>query len=152
MPGLFVYAPGTSRTMPLVRHGNIAMIPDDKIQVDSGFAYVYLVEMRSIGGMSGSPVFVRPTVEVEFSKDQKFFGLLPQVSLLGLVHGHWDISPSDIDKCKPRPQRGGVNIGVGVVVPAEKILEVLNHPELVAMRASWDEKYQADVSPKPDEC
>ena len=34
---------------------HIAMIQEEPIQVDSGFAEVVLVEARSIGGLSGSP-------------------------------------------------------------------------------------------------
>jgi hypothetical protein len=60
--GLFSFAPGEARNMPIVRHGNIAMLPDQKIQTDMGFADVYLIEARSIGGLSGSPVFVRRTL------------------------------------------------------------------------------------------
>jgi hypothetical protein len=58
--GLFTAVPGISRVMPIVRHGNVAMIPQEQIQTEMGYADVYLVEARSIGGLSGSPVFVRP--------------------------------------------------------------------------------------------
>ncbi len=65
-PGLFEQAPGgAKRIMPLLRHGNVAMIPDERIQVGSGYAEVYLIEARSIGGISGSPVFARATVSIK---------------------------------------------------------------------------------------
>src|SRR5262249_19033104 len=60
-PGLFTRAPSETRTLPILRHGNIAMLPIGPIQVESRFAEVVLIEARSIGGISGSPVFVRGT-------------------------------------------------------------------------------------------
>lgn len=57
--GLFVNAYGQKKNMPIVRIGNIALIPDEKIPIKHfGNADVYLIESRSIGGLSGSPVFV----------------------------------------------------------------------------------------------
>lgn len=49
--GLFTAVPGTTRNIPIVRHGNIAMMPGAQIQTDLGFADVFLVEARSIGGV-----------------------------------------------------------------------------------------------------
>ena len=57
--GLFSEAPGHQTNMPIVRVGNIPMMPTEQIQTDMGYADVYLVEARSLGGMSGSPVFVK---------------------------------------------------------------------------------------------
>jgi hypothetical protein len=42
MPGLFTYATGSRRNIPLVRYGNLAMIPDEPIQIDAGFAEALL--------------------------------------------------------------------------------------------------------------
>jgi hypothetical protein len=50
--------------MPIGRHGSLAMMPSEPIQTDLGFADVYLIKARSMGGISGSPVFVRPSVGV----------------------------------------------------------------------------------------
>jgi hypothetical protein len=85
-PGLFTYAPGHRRNIPILRHGNLAMLPDEPIQVDSGFAEVYLIEARSIGGISGSPVFVRPTMSLDestvFGKgNQRLLGISAELRL-----------------------------------------------------------------------
>ena len=136
MPGLFVfYNPGKelTRNVPLMRYGNIAMLPDEPIQTSSGFAEVYLIEARSIGGISGSPVFARRTanIQVNASGFQRFLhGASNEFYLLGLMHGHWDIDARAINNPKPKLSPSGVNIGLAMVVPAHKILEVLNHPEL----------------------
>jgi hypothetical protein len=141
-PGLFEFAPGATRNMPFLRYGNVAMIPDGPIQVDSGFAGVYLIESRSISGLSGSPVFMRPTANLDLwdSAKRKVSGIFPLESyvLLGMIGGHWDANPH------------GVNMGISWVVPARKILEVLNHPELVAARNEYDERLRAAIIPQSD--
>jgi hypothetical protein len=43
--------------------------------------------------------------------------------------GHWEI-PEDFDPALSE----AVNMGLSAIVPLYKILEVINHPELVAMR------------------
>jgi hypothetical protein len=144
--GLFSMAPGESRNIPLFRYGNIAMLPDSAIQVEGGFSEVYLIEARSIGGISGSPVFVIETVSAEFAdatgSPQRIIGLGPRCKLLGLMHGHWDIDQRELNNPKITPishsSRMGVNLGIGVVVPAPKILEILYGSELTEQRNSAD--------------
>jgi hypothetical protein len=138
--GLFTYHAGTQRNMPIVRYGNIAMMPDEPIQVEGGFSEVYLVEARSIGGLSGSPVLVRKTVTVAITsqhKDDKKLDGLGQLFLLGMMRGHWDIKESEMNKPSfVHDRQRGVNLGIGMVTPASKILEVINHPDLVAIAGS----------------
>jgi hypothetical protein len=57
--GLFTRHRGKTRNVPLVRSGIVAAMPGEPLEdPTSGFEYhAYLVEMRSIGGLSGSPVF-----------------------------------------------------------------------------------------------
>jgi hypothetical protein len=154
MPGLFTFAPGNNRVLPLLRHGALAMVPDSQIQVDEGFADVYLIEVRSIGGMSGSPVFVRKTITFASTTNQSSsISGVGELKLLGLMHGHWDIKESD--KNLPRPSNvdriKGVNMGIGVVVPADKIIETLNHPALARQRRVADEALRQAELPTPDQ-
>ena len=51
-----------------------------------------------------------------------------RIYLLGLVHGHWDAPPSQVDAAIVDNRRESVNVGIAIVVPAQKILEVLNQP------------------------
>jgi len=110
------------------------MMPKDKLPTGSyGEIEAYLAEGRSIGGLSGSPVFVRNTVNMPV---QTAKGKLTNISglgglhLLGLMHGHWDVPISFANA----EEGEAVNMGVSIVIPAKKILETLYHPELVAMR------------------
>ncbi|MFY9949544.1 MAG: hypothetical protein WAK27_12680, partial [Candidatus Sulfotelmatobacter sp.] len=93
--GLFTKFFGSSHLIPIVRTGNIAMMPRDKVPVkDFGEIEAYLAEGRSIGGLSGSPVFVRNTVHIAgMNKDLKpsYTAGLGPLHFLGLMHGHWDL-------------------------------------------------------------
>jgi hypothetical protein len=50
---------GRQQNQPLARFGNIAMMLDERVKDGRGlFVDAYLVEMRSLPGFSGSPVFI----------------------------------------------------------------------------------------------
>lgn len=116
------------------------MMPKDKIPIRSfGPIEAYLTEGRSIGGLSGSPVFVRNTVQMPAQTAEgtpRSISGLGDLHLLGLMHGHWDLPVS----LSSSDQVEAVNMGVSIVVPAKKILETLYHPELVAMRKEHYQK------------
>ncbi len=138
--GLFTRFCGSSHLIPLVRTGNIAMMPKDKLPLSQfGDIDAYLAEGRSIGGLSGSPVFVRSTVHMPV---QSKAGELSHISglgplhFLGLIHGHWDL-PNTFSAVE---QAEAVNMGVSIIIPAKKVLEVLYHPELVQMRKEMYER------------
>lgn len=142
MAGLFSGSPGKKRNWPIIRSGIIAMMPDEPVTIlnhdDTEMeADVYLIEARSLGGISGSPVFVkiRNPSGIHLIGDQGHYGLL------GVMQGHW-VLPSDNEQ-----QYKGINSGIAIVVPATKITEVLNHPDLVLMRESSMENEGAESLP-----
>jgi hypothetical protein len=58
MVGRFINHEGRQLNLPTVRFGNIAQMPWETIKQDDGFEQEsFLVEVRSIGGYSGSPIF-----------------------------------------------------------------------------------------------
>ncbi len=140
-PGLFTAAPGIYKIQPLVRHGNLAMLPVQQIQTNDGFVDLYLIEARSIGGLSGSPVFVRETVVAETARNDEhrskvMVHSLGSFKLLGLIQGHWDVEESKINQAylTHDPKRG-VNMGIAKVIPAQNIKElIMNDPQLSAIR------------------
>jgi len=162
--GLFTRMAGKRRNFPIVRMGNIALMPAERIpgiEIDAEHAVesdVYLIEARSVGGLSGSPIFVRETVflPMPVGKDsRRVEALLPgSFFLLGLMHGHWDVKEQEINEVQVRAvrrDRMGVNLGVAVVVPAQKIHEVLCHPELVKERRRADQaRIAAEGTTIPD--
>ena len=101
--------------------------PDQKRRI---FVEGYLVESQSLSGLSGSPVFVRPEVSLDFSDtlipdegnrlpDVKpaITGGLNDVRLLGIWQGAWDAKPDEILSAR-RGDEVRVPVGMGVVVPA----------------------------------
>jgi hypothetical protein len=132
--GLFTRYFGLTTLIPIVRTGNIAMMPKEPVPRGGyGLAEAYLAEGRSIGGLSGSPVFCRNTVKMPGVNEQgqlKHVAGVGQIHLLGLVHGHWELPMdfSESDKFE------AVNMGVSIVIPAKKILEILYSPALAQVR------------------
>lgn len=120
--GLFVYHHGFAKNIPILRTGNIAMIPDERIPIKNfGDMEAYLIEARSIGGLSGSPVFTLARSPGQAT-----------IVLMGLMHGHWDVhAETVIDKISQDAGiRAGVNVGIAIVTPASKIMEVVEGDEL----------------------
>jgi hypothetical protein len=139
--GLFRLLYGAHRNLPIVRSGNLAMLPTDRVPVrdwQTPDVEAYLVESRSIGGASGSPVFVQRSIKVQPAEHT---GRQPiaagAVFWLGLVLGHWDerrVSQAD--------DWGGMTIEVGlsVVVPWHQILQILGGESI---RNEMDERQSA---------
>lgn len=146
MTGLFSKLTGSAKNLPIVRMGNIAMMPDEKVPTNAfGDIEAYLIELRSIGGLSGSPAFVQETL----SSQQ--LGGTGAIYLLGLVHGHWDIPPENKSAVKDIRGKGAINMGIAIVIPAKKILEVINQPELVEKRQVAEEELKQQNLPTPDD-
>jgi hypothetical protein len=145
-PGLFTAASGIDRITPVVRHGNLAMLPSQQIQTPHGYADIYLIEARSIGGLSGSPVFVRETIQLPVTtnrNDGREYKMLSPgpFKLLGLAQGHWDVDEAEINQAYLRHDPSGVNYGIAKVVPAKKILETLNCPDLTTLRSQLEQDW-----------
>jgi hypothetical protein len=90
----------------------------------------YLVEARSIGGLSGSPVFLNLGIARMIKNQLKFASGKPIFYLLGLIHGHYDIQTSVVDGASMEdtedhlsPDR--VNTAIAMVVPFHNIDAVI---------------------------
>lgn len=134
--GLFSSYAGKLRNVPIVRVGNLAAYPEERIKV-RGFPPMdaYLIEARSFGGMSGSPVFYHayashisglrpfaphmyvpiPTPKPWTDDDVKAVETQP-FYLMGIVHGHFTTQKE--------------NTGIVIVVPVEKILNFIDAERL----------------------
>ena len=142
--GLFTSHYGVDHNVPIVRIGNIAAIQDEPVKTKyCGYMDAHLIEARSIGGLSGSPVFLlRPPVSVQMQKSSSPGHLLGQAGftsgqalfLLGLVHGHFDVDAVGDVVSEDASTGNSINTGIGVVVPVEKIIETINDPDWVAER------------------
>ena len=147
-PGLLVTHHGKNRNLPIIRAGTIAAMREEPVLTKAyGEIDAYLVEARSIGGLSGSPVFVN----VGPGRGGIVIHEGPSFFLLGLMHGHYDSELTDTDiALEDEPRAGQVNMGIAIVIPAEKIREALDQEEFAAQRAVTDEAERARLAAIPD--
>ena len=164
--GLFSQHAGKAKNLPIARFGAIARLPVEPVSVkrsdgSTESIHGYLVEMRSWGGHSGSPVFwYYPAVEVHFfptppnapgqkmgREERRKKGITPQpshipiskefgvIALLGIVSAHFDIPQS----AKTSGDVLGsiitpLNAGIAVVTPAHKIIDLLQRSDVIEER------------------
>ncbi|MEZ4586112.1 MAG: hypothetical protein R2909_06905 [Gemmatimonadales bacterium] len=143
MVSRFLSHDGGPANQPAVRFGTIAMMPNRPVPFDlpdgSRIDQVsYLVEMHSIGGHSGSPVFVSP---FSYSAPHLAAQWVATPRLLGMDCGHFT-REEKVDFGHGRSGTIRVNSGMAVVLPAWRILEVLHLTPLVDAR-------RAGRSPSP---
>ncbi len=137
--GLFRSHFGNERNYPIIRNGHIAMMRDVFVRTTyCGYIDAYLVEALSIGGLSGSPVFLTIPAGIGVRK----------VRLLGLMHGHFDVQNmnEDVVADSQNPSTTGIQTGIGVVVPVQKIIETIEHPDLVDLRRRNAERLRGGTS------
>ncbi|MDP9317387.1 MAG: hypothetical protein M3R24_42100 [Chloroflexota bacterium] len=149
--GLFANHYGRQRNVPIVRVGNIAAMPEEPIDTKYGHIEAYLVEARSIGGLSGSPVFVNLGVARYIDGGVKFSNSTAVYFLLGLMHGHYGTRLPDFDSNNPDVSDvERVNVGIAIVVPITKILEVINQPMMREEERQTEEELRRKYLPTPD--
>lgn len=129
--GLFKHHHGTKRNIPIVRVGNLACMTEEKITTNNfGEIDGYLIEARSIGGLSGSPVFLSLGSSRVIGGKMMIGTDGPRFLLLGLIHGHYDVEASDVDQlmndASSTSQYDRVNTGIAIVVPFNKIDSVIS--------------------------
>lgn len=147
LAGLFVNHAGSSQNIPIVRMGNIAAMPGEPIHLKQwGDMAAYLVESRSIGGLSGSPVFAhlgivryRPaTADNSRDPGELVYSTNPHGNfyLLGIMHGHYDGHLTEADVVPDEVERDRVNMGIAIVVPVQRLLELVARSDLVDLKES----------------
>jgi hypothetical protein len=152
LTGLFVNHSGKEKNIPIVRIGNIAAMPEEQVETEFGLIDAYLIEARSIGGLSGSPVFVHLGLLRYSEKDEKGEAELGvsryrhgTVFLLGLMHGHYRVGKPETDTItEDGLNKEHVNMGIAIVVPITKVLEAINSPEEI----KWQKKVEEEIRKK----
>lgn len=142
LTGLFTKHAG-EKNLPIVRVGNIARMPEERIPTRFfGNIDAYLIEVRSIGGLSGSPVFVSLGNTrvlkgiIPGEKRRRITRVGPTFYWLGLVHGHWELPIAEEDAVSDEDavDVAKINTGIAIAVPVSRILEVINQPGLENLR------------------
>lgn len=130
--GLLTHHIGTHRNIPIVRMGNIAAMIEEPVYLgpSMGSQEVYLIESRSIGGLSGSPVFLNtPPFRRIDGAMHEMAGHLTEYFLgvnIGLFKTVAQRDLVDPDDGELREQfMDNMSAGIAVVVPASRVLEII---------------------------
>lgn len=142
--GRFVGREGHLRNTPTARVGNIAQLPGEPFSMpDDRPREMFLLDMRTIGGSSGSPVLVY-VQGMQFSGGPTGFTqrIVQDWRLLGV---NWGYIIEDLPVLKQRGKKDEEtkffvrgNSGIALVVPAWKLAELLDIEPLKELRARTD--------------
>jgi hypothetical protein len=131
LAGYFAQFPGMKKVQPIVREGMLAMMPDEDIRTTLGApGHLYLADVHTFHGNSGSPVFVNlgglrggnMIVGTDYKLLDVVSGFFPEsadlkiqaaATLIGTVEG---------------------NSNVTTIVPVDEIKAILESRELSQMR------------------
>ncbi len=139
--GRFINHEGRQCNTPCVRFGNLAMMPHEPVWHPTNTTQQqesFLVDIRTMSGYSGSPVFV--CIPIFRANDGGF-------EILGKPMGPWLLGV----------EWGGItdghrnHTGMYGVVPAWILIDLLNDPRLVAIRQADDDKSAAEIAKQPTE-
>jgi hypothetical protein len=152
--GLFSKRGGEAKNLPILRSGIIAAMPEEPFEeVINGKRHkfdAYLVEARSIGGLSGSPVFlVIEPWRVPIAHIPNLKELQWHFYLLGLVRGRWDLkkqeeaqNPGQYRRREPRTEEESemerLNTGIAQVTPISEAMALINGDKLKKQRQRAD--------------
>ncbi|MGH7240374.1 MAG: trypsin-like peptidase domain-containing protein [Candidatus Saccharimonadales bacterium] len=161
--GRLITHSGHQRNAVVIRFGNISLMadPNELIECENHKQEGFLVECRSLSGSSGSPVFV--TTSQDYRGEQQLRveqyhreknpprpgDLSPSMYttfgpwLLGIDWGHMPLWTKVCEKNDLKGDTGlrtNLNTGIACVLPAWKILELLETTELVKDRKKEDER------------
>jgi hypothetical protein len=143
--GLFRYVTGSERNLATVFSGNIALMTTSEIPIWNPYkkrvehVEGLLVQGQGMQGASGSPVLVRPTVQIAGAMGDgepiSAFMPLNELRLLGVLQGAWFLPPDANLRAEMNAQPGDtVPAGMQIVVPASKLIDLLEREDLVEMR------------------
>jgi hypothetical protein len=132
--GLFTNYFGALKNYPIVRHGKLALLTDEHLQAEPTApgkkTDIFLAEVTSFGGNSGSPVFLRIGPLREGLDINMRLGY--QYYLLGVMQGF--ISDQEAKQ----------NAGIATIVPADKILDILASDDARAYEARFVAHFLAE--------
>jgi hypothetical protein len=147
MVGRFVNHEGRQRNLPSIRWGHVSMMPYDPVYHSSNDGQEqesFLVEVHSISGYSGSPVFVRPSpttklpATVVSAPDCLLYEGSARHRELPENGGPWLLGV-DWGYINNHHQREN-NTGMSAVIPAWRVLELLNTEALMRQREDEDKE------------
>lgn len=152
--GLFREVYGKKRNFPIIRSGMIASMLSEPLQDQhTGDDYsAFLVEVRSISGLSGSPVFMalKKRGAEMYPVPRGFHPMTHQMLLLGLIRGHWDVEESDTVTDFGTSEGERLNTGIAIVTPIQEVEKILMGDELRKSRRADIRKHHKSRSSAED--
>lgn len=154
--GLYGSHFGQLKNVPITRIGHIALMPGEPVISYRGELPAYLVEGKSISGLSGSPVFLNaPMWRI---KDEKI-AFLPKELIfpIGMVLGYHSVESNEDQIPVPAIQGDPIeqgplvdrNTGLTTVVPIERVTEMLEMPGIQAKMKAAIEDFRKAKGFKP---
>lgn len=143
--GVYTSHHGLVRNIPVLRTGNVAAIADEPVLTGRGYAVAHLIELRTIAGLSGSPVYqTMAPVRIKAGVMQTRIHDTSLGTILGVLVGYHLIEDSTDVISVPRSARPASadenqysaderNTGFGVVIPIERVFEMIEHPNARAL-------------------
>jgi hypothetical protein len=156
--GLFEGRLGEHLAQPVVRFGHIALkpaegekisaeiIPGDDLTPIDGF----LVEMATWRGQSGSPVFLRvdPSIEDQLFNDS-YLRAKESNYLIGMIQGFYPVGYQDVQIDGKDVELSGLQMGIGIVIPANDIAAALMQPALKEHRENLQKEHEQNPKIRP---
>jgi hypothetical protein len=147
--GRFVDHEGRQHNSPTLRFGHVAMTPDEPLQYKDDDGNIceqkeaYLVEVQSRSGYSGSPVIVCPYSSFGHALDRH-----TRKNYDEKMHAAWLLGVHFKQLHGLRSNRAGnledFDTGMSGVVPAWRLLDLLNTKELVMKRKETDRRLKEE--------
>jgi hypothetical protein len=139
---------GKDQNTPLVQFGNLAMMPLEPEYVDQGSRFIFVSEMHSRTGFSGSPVFVFRT-ELDFDESIKTFEEFRKYAIYGRIKlriGEMRLLGMHVEQFRitvPQDPKDKIPdiyqlTSLNKVIPAWKIEEMLMADEMKQIRKEQD--------------
>jgi hypothetical protein len=160
--GRFINHEGRQQNLPTARFGCVAQMPSEPIKQDTAFEQEsFLVEARSIGGYSGSPVFVYIPVASQREGVEDWVSAFKVLQshgpwLLGVDWGYindWepvrDATGQPVNPANPKATQVRMNTGMMAVVPAWKLAKLLDEGSLAEERKMLIEQARKDMEANP---
>ena len=136
IPSAFTAVLGEQQNIPVVRFGHVAAMALEPVMLASPKTPAFLVETRSLGGMSGSPVMfhtdpTRGGRREPFRTDPTTGLLVSPYFLIGMLQGVWSGQyPGDFIAKDDLKTDAEFNSGISVVIPISQVMEVIKLNEL----------------------
>lgn len=155
--GLYGSHYGQLKNVPVVRVGNVSMLPGEPVMTNSGYVRAYLVETKSISGLSGSPVFLNPP-SIEFRGGKILNRGSNKPAPIGMMLGYHVVETAQDQisvpqiQGEPQPDATSVderNTGFAVVLPLMRIFEYFESEWAQAQMKKAEEAHFKNAGYRP---